>query len=477
MLRSSFRSRLDQFIHAPRTELALTLLILISVALVVGEMALPSQSGKLHHLVITAGSWIIGIFRIELLIRFSLARHKQRFFRRYWLDLIAVLPYPAGFPLLHLLRLTRLFRAAIFLNRNLNFISPALASQLGIQIGFLAVILWVLLMGAVGLYLLEGRQNPSFTSLNKTLWWSIFTLVAGEPIGGEAETEGGRIITLVVILCGLTAFAVFTGIISAYMVQRLRTALEVKNLELDELRNHIIICGWNRSGPLLLEELQADPQLKHIPIVVVAEFKELPDRELKGINRSHLYFYRGDYTMLEVLENVGIYHASRAILLADATQPRSDQDRDARTVLASLTIEKLQPAIFTCAQLLDRKNNVQLRAAGVEDVIVADEITSHVIATTVRNQGALNVVAELLTVQVGNQIYKLPVPSPWQNCLFWDVSQRLKEEADAILVAIERPMQGRKETVVNPPNNSLVVAGDNLVMIARSLPDLSKVRR
>ncbi|MBE9160263.1 hypothetical protein IQ265_26090 [Nodosilinea sp. LEGE 06152] len=79
-------------------------------------------------------------------------------------------------------------------------------------------------------------------------------------------------------------------------------------------------------------------------------------------------------------------------------------------MLAALTIEKLNPAIYTCAQMLDRINDIELKAAGVDDVIVADEITSHIIATSARAQGSVEVLAELLTVQVGNQIYKVPVP-------------------------------------------------------------------
>jgi hypothetical protein len=42
----------------------------------------------------------------------------------------------------------------------------------------------------------------------EALWWSFFTLVFGEPIGGEAQTDAGRFVTLIVIIVGLTMFAV-----------------------------------------------------------------------------------------------------------------------------------------------------------------------------------------------------------------------------------------------------------------------------
>lgn len=201
----------------------------------------------------------------------------------------------------------------------------------------------------------------------------------------------------------------------------------------------------------MLQELQTDPQTRHAPIVIVAELEQLPLSELRRVDQNRLYFYSGDYTRIDVLEKVQIYHASRAILLADTSQPRSDQDRDARTVLAALTMEKLNPTIYTCAQLLDRNNNVQLQAAGVEDVVVADEMAGHLIGNAVRNQGAMDVFAELLTVQVGNQFYRLPLPSTLAGKTFWYAQRHLKEQYDALLVAVERRIEGRRQTEVNPP--------------------------
>ncbi len=165
-----------------------------------------------------------------------------------------------------------------------------------------------------------------------------------------------------------------------------------------------------------------------------------------------------------------IYHASRAILLADTSRPRSDQDRDARTVLAALTMEKLNPTIYTCAQLLDRNNNVQLQAAGVEDVVVADEMAGHLIGNAVRNQGAMDVFAELLTVQVGNQFYRLPLPSTLVGKTFWYAQHHLKEQYDALLVAVERRIEGRRQTDINPPMNYELQVGDYVVVIARQCP-------
>ena len=167
---------------------------------------------------------------------------------------------------------------------------------------------------------------------------------------------------------------------------------------------------------------------------------------------------------------MGIHCASRAILLADATHPRTDQDRDARTVLAALTIEKLNPSIYTCAQLLDRRNDVQLRLAGVDDVIVTEEVSSHLIATSARNQGSVEALAELLTVKSGHQIYEVNVPPSWVGRDYWHLAQHLKQQSDALLLAIESTEKEERTTQVNPPANLVLGASDRLVIIAKESP-------
>ena len=129
-------------------------------------------------------------------------------------------------------------------------------------------------------------------------------MIAGEPVNGTPETFAGKIITLIVMLGGLTLFAVFTGIVSAVMVQKLRGGIEVKEMELDELKNHIIICGWDRSASMIIEEFQSDKEYCRRPIVLIAEFEEDPPLNYDVINRAMIYIVKEDYTRIDVLEKV-----------------------------------------------------------------------------------------------------------------------------------------------------------------------------
>ncbi|MCW8129330.1 MAG: ion transporter [Planctomycetota bacterium] len=473
------KERIDRIMRHPRTDLLIIGLICVSVALLVAEIGI-DPSGRATTYLHVAGDVITGLFAFELLLRFYTAPRKNRFFRNYWVDIVAVLPLMRPLRFLRIVRLIRLHRVGILIHRRLMASSPTLAAGFGMQLMIFLTIGIVILVGGIAIHSFErDLPNGNFKSLGDALWWSFFTLVSLQPTLGEPKTEIGKVIMAFVVMGGLATVAVFTGVMSAVMIQRLKSGLEVTDVELDELRGHIVMCGWNRAAHLILQELQTDRGGRGQEVVVIAEFEELPEQELGKVDRTRVFFHKGDYTNMDVLERAGIRHASHAILLADKCKPRSDQDRDARTVLAALTIEKLNPKVFTCAQLLDRRNNVQLQSAGVENVVIDDEVSGSLIATSVRNRGLIGVITELLDVNVGNNLYKVPLPDNWAGRSCGEASRRLKDEHNAMLVALERKTDGRRkedlrcETIVNPESALALEPGDELVLIARKPPALS----
>ena len=67
--------------------------------------------------------------------------------------------------------------------------------------------------------------------------------------------------------------------------------------------------------------------------------------------RQRVHFPNDDFTKVATLEKAGIHRANTCIILSDMSQGRSVQDADARTILAALTVEKLNLDIYTCAEI------------------------------------------------------------------------------------------------------------------------------
>ncbi len=454
----------------PVAELIVLVLIVASIVLMIVEATL-LPTDPLFAQVEHAANVITWIFFIELCLRWIAIGSFRRFFSQYWMDCLAVAPLLRPLRILRVLRLLRLFRLGLTLDRWAAGLENTFAQGYREYFVVAMIAATIVLTGAMSIFILEGAQNPQVSSFGQSVWWATFTMMAGEPVGGEPQTPEGRVVLLVLMLGGMTVFALLTGTVSALMVDRLKNTLEARFMQLDDLENHIVICGWNRGGSRLLQEIGQSPRFVSNAVVILADFDEgeEPEIDYQTIQRDRVYLVRGDYTRVQVIEDAGIRKASLAILLADKLGARSDQDRDARTVLAALSIEKLNPEIFTCVELLHKENAHPLKLAGVEEIVVASEFSSTIMAHASLNDGLVGLFEEVLTHSYGNAFHKEDVPESWIGKDFQEILGTLKADYDAILISAERRNKDTQvwEQLVNPDAHYRFEANDRFVYIAR----------
>lgn len=475
------KERLGAFIHHPSVSVLIVALILASVVLVLLHFRLDHDDPRQLPIEVAQGV-ITSVFAVELSLKAYVAADRRRFLAQYWVDIVAVIPWASSLRVLRILRLLRVFRAALILSRRVRFLSNVLRSALGEYVVLGMILLTLLVVGSWVLYQseLHARQaDPQAAPVDpasdladpmNAAWATVFFLVANEPMIAVPRTTLGKAVVLVTMFGGLTTFAVFTGVVTAVMLNRLRRRMEIDDMDRFQLNEHIVICGWNNQVPLILEELQLAGGSSVPAVVIVAELEELPaEVTALGIG-ARVFFVRGDGTKPAVLALARIEHARRAIILADTTRPRSDQDRDARTVLCALMIERLNPRIETCAELLNRENEVHLRAAGIEEVVTTSEAGGHHLAMATLYPGLANVVSELLTAKVGKTLTKRPAEPPIVGMKFLPALEHLKREQSLLLVGIE--VQGRDGArapgyamKINPAPDLVIGARDNLVVI------------
>ncbi len=460
------RRGLDRILRHRAVELTLALLIVVEAALLLAGAAF-DRDHHLRRILDSAGDVVNWIFVGELVLRFIAAPRKGRFFAQWWLDLLAVFPSLLPFPLLRVLRLLRLFRAGLIVARRLRVFGGVFRGA-GLELMVLVSATVVLVLaGAVVIHFGERSVNPDFATLEKSVWYSVLTLVAEQPTVGNPTTEVGRAVTLVLILGGMTVFGMFVGTVSASMVSRLSHRLEEGDVDPDELDGHVIICGWNHSAPKVLREV-FNRETGTRPVVIMTEGEKMPeDADPGDMPPELLHHVSGDYTRVEILEQAAAQRASLVILLADKSTPRSDADRDARTVLAALTIERLSPGIFTCAELRDRQHETLLRRAGVEEIVVADEYSGYILGSVGRNRGLVSTLDEILSTRYGNAFHKVAVPKAHDGATVAELHRLLAEAHHAILVSLETERSGERQVWVNPAPETKVQTGDHLVVIAR----------
>lgn len=452
-----FRRTVDRVLHHGITEVVLLILIAASVFLIVAEVLVPPE---LAWLMVGMGDVLTGIFVVELSLRFWLAPRKVRFFERYWVDIVAVLPLVRPLRLFRVLRVLRLFRAGVLFRRRMARPGRTNGGDvLALVIGTVAL----MLISAMVLLAVEGPGNQGLDTIDEVLWFAAYSLIGGEPIGGEPQSYVGRWTTLLLMLGGLTIFGVFVGTVSASMVTRLRGQLDMHDLDIDELSDHVVVCGWNHSARTVLRELFGPKTPPRRCVVVVTE-QPVPEGEIPtdAVRLERLYQYIGDYTRDTVLHEVQITRAQSVILMADDLVSRSNQDCDARTVLAALTIERLAPSIYTVAELHSRQSEELLRNSGVEDVVVADFYSGMILGSVQRNRGLVRVLDDILTQSHGNAFHTRTLSERWAGKTVADLQQELTLHHRAVLVSVERD----GHPFVNPPPDEPLAADQRVVVIS-----------
>lgn len=461
----AWQRQLSRFFRKPAVEISIGMLIIISVVLTLIEFTLSASTTELDLWPIVCTNQLLTyVFVVELFLRYLSILSLRRFLREFWVDLIAVIPSLIPYfgtarlmRLVRLLRLLRLFGFASRFSSNFPYILRRGAFEYFMVCGLLV---FTVLLGTGAIVLFEGQHNQDEgMSFQEAFWFNVYSLFAGEPIPATPKTFGGRIVSVGIMFMGLTIFAMFTGTVSAFMVERLRTKGRIVDWE--HLHDHIILCGWNSKAEIILEEYKASHLSREVNIAVIEQWENEPPTVQSAL-QSQVAFLNDDFTRVSALEQAGVLRAKTCIILADTSGRRTEQDSDARTILAALTVEKLNPSIYTCAELLNSEYGSHLEMGHVNDYVVTSEYSAYMLAQAAMHQGLVGVFNELLTYQRGNQFYRIPLPSEWHGRSFDDLFLDIRKRYSAILVAIH-PRDGH--LVMNPKEYTFA-EGDEVVVIA-----------
>lgn len=436
-------------------------IIISSVALTIMELSVDPTAATLRPLA-HLNDIITLVFGIELVLRFIAAPSKRRFLGEFWLDLFAVavslLALRMGDPL-NPFRMMRLLRLVGLLARFAgiyHYVVRRAALEVLIASG---LVLLTVIAGSASLLTFEKVSTGSLHTYAEAFWTSLYSLLAGQPTPTMPATIGGRVVMVFIMFMGMGTFAMFTGSVSAYMVNRLQT--HGVFVDQDELRDHLIICGWSKKAEIIAGEWIAQHGEDAPPVAVIAEARA-DHGALPQALRGAVIFIDDDFTKVSALEKAGVMRASTCVILSDSSRSRSEHDADARTILAALTIERLNPAVYTCAELNNGEYSPHLRMANVNDFVVTGEHNAFLLAQAAMNCGMTSVFSELLTHKYGNSFFRCDVPEAWVGRTFLELLVHLKQKHDAILIGVRSAGQAMR---VNPHEHTFK-AGDQVVLIA-----------
>ncbi|RMD97889.1 MAG: ion transporter, partial [Deltaproteobacteria bacterium] len=150
---------LKRLIQHPVTDLVVILLIVASLVVLVLQLIYERKDPHLGVLLERLTRLITLLFFVELSLRFSVERNKRRFFRKYWLDILALAPYFRAFRVLRIFMLLRIFRLGKLLSRHMRQMRFLLLEGIAEHLILLLVIVALVLGCAFLIEFVEGEVN------------------------------------------------------------------------------------------------------------------------------------------------------------------------------------------------------------------------------------------------------------------------------------------------------------------------------
>jgi voltage-gated potassium channel len=453
---------LRQIIESGIFTATIIILILLSVVLILIETFVNLPPAQL--------SWVQNVndnltlfFIIELSLRWLVSSTTRSFLSKFWIDILAVMPMLRIFRLgrvLRLLRLFRIFSLGATFQRRFNMYNKILESR-WVEYGVItSFVVFAVVFGAVGLSQFETGINKDILNPTDAFWKSLFSLMAGE-YADYPITLGGKFVFLLLLVFQMGVFAMLTGTFSAIMVEKLKESTMHKPTNPEELNNHVIICGYSSKVAVLATEFLLDPAFKNSEILLVSQKASLEDLKLKKVNVERISVLKADFTKMEVLKRAGAKRAVAAVILSEHGENRTTQDIDARTILAALTIEKLNSRIHTSAELYNEEYASHLKMGGVDDVVIQGEFSGKLLAKVAAHEGLLAFFKDLLSRESGNTLSFIEPPPKVVGMNLEEANPWIQNEFGYLIVAIKPK---GKELLVNPRRHK-IADNDSLLII------------
>ena len=313
-----------------------------------------------------------------------------------------------------------------------------------------AYFLAVLVIGLVGYRFTEDW------SLYDSFYMAVTTVSAVGFMEVHPLSDHGRILTMALIVFGVTGLGMWWGLITALILELdLAGVLRRRRVmrRVSEMSQHVIVCGGGRMGRVVVDELLRSER----PFVLLESDANRLAELLKEYPDQHVI--EGDATKEHTLELAGIERAGglAACLTADADN-----------LLLCLTARGLCPQLNIVARAIDEETIDKLGRAGADHAI-SPNVTGGVRMASMLLRPSVVSFLDVATMGVGDISLRLEESqitdgSPLAGRTLADA--KIPQRTGLIVLALRRRAD-RGHAQYNPGPESRLEAGDVMIVLGR----------
>jgi voltage-gated potassium channel len=189
-----------------------TLILSIYVLIELGYEVIYPLSEQVAGIINTIDFFICMIFLSDFFYFLSKSKDKKSYFKKYWIDLVASIPFMTFFRFFRVARVIRVVR----LLRGVKAIIP-LIRKLGtsktqnILIAYISITILVMFYCSLAFFSFEKGMNSNVNEFFDAFWWAFITVTTIGYGDIYPVTTEGRIIGMILSLLGVGLFSVITA--------------------------------------------------------------------------------------------------------------------------------------------------------------------------------------------------------------------------------------------------------------------------
>jgi len=207
----------------------------------------------------------------------------------------------------------------------------------------------LLAIGSGGFYIVGGEK----WSVVDSIYMTIITLSTTVGFGEVHElTETGKIWAIVVIMFGVTGFAILISQLGSYLIEFKQYRNQKMENKIKKMKDHYIICGYGRMGAVIAKELSE----KNVPFVII-EINEIKTSLMDDLGYK---FIKQDATLDETLINANIGHAKGIVVTLS---------NDQENLFVTMSARNLNQTVYVVGRCAKQDTGKKLKRAGANRVV------------------------------------------------------------------------------------------------------------
>ncbi len=291
-------------------------------------------------------------------------------------------------------------------------------------------------------------------SFSEAVYMTIITL---STVGFKEVRElsaAGQWFTSFLIISSFGTFAYgLTVLAQALISGELIEDLKQRNLnkEIENSKDHVILCGFGRNGRRALRKLQAYGQ----KVLVIENNPQIIDQFLKP---EGVLYLEADATDESVLERAGIERA-RALV--------STLSKDADNLFVIISARTLNKKVRLISRASNESTEKKLRAVGADSVVMPEGVGGGHMASLVMNPDIVEFL-EHLSIEGSSDSNLEEVPlsefiGATASCTLTDL--HIRQKTGCTIIGVKDP-DGNYQ--INPDSNALLVPQSRLFVLGNA---------